>query len=68
MNSEKIKELKHIMENPKDEEELCAILSEICEKLNKDEMTDEEICEIVNSMHFPDEIEKMEEEPKIVTR
>lgn len=62
MSEERKKELKRMAENPKSEEELRAVLLEICEGLNNDKMTDEEICEVINNMHFPDEIKEPDED------
>lgn len=69
MSEERINELKRMVENPKSEEELRAVLCEICEKLNNDEITDEEICEVLNNMHFPDEIkEQIQEEESLLKK
>lgn len=58
MSEERKNELKRMAQNPKSEEELRAVFFEICEGLSNDEMTDEEICEVINNMHFPDEIKE----------
>lgn len=56
MSEERLNELKQIAEHPKSEEELRGVFTEICERLNNDELTDVEICEIFKDMHFPDEL------------
>ncbi len=55
MSEEKINNLKQIVENPKDMNELFAVIYEM---FDNQDMTEEEICEVLNSMHLPDEIKE----------
>ncbi len=70
MSKERIEELKRIVEHPSSENDLMAVITEMFE--NKD-VTDEEICEVFNNMHFADEIseelkEFMQDEEEITLK
>lgn len=56
MSEERLNELKQMANNPKSEEELCAVIAEAFERFKEDEITDDEMCAIFKDMHFPDEI------------
>lgn len=53
MSEERLKELKKIVAHPSSENELMAVITEM---FNNPNVTDEEICEVFNNMHFPDEL------------
>lgn len=53
MSKERIEELKKIVEHPSSENDLMAVITEV---FNNPDMSDEEICEVFNNMHFPNEL------------
>lgn len=53
MSKERIEELKNIVAHPSSENDLMAVITEV---FNNPDMSDEEICEVFNHMHFPDEL------------
>lgn len=64
MSEERLNELKVKINNPESEEDLRAVLCTIFDRFQANEISDEEMCMILQKLRLPDEVKesmKMEE-------
>ncbi len=59
-----IEELIKLVEHPKNDDDLCAVLHEMFDK----KLSEEEMCEILEHLHLPEEKQELELEEETLSR